>query len=55
MGNIAKTASECFEWVDDIPEFDGSFIKSYSEESYEGYFIEGDVQYPEKLHNCHMI
>ena len=26
------------------------FIKNYNEESYGGYFIEADVQYPEKLY-----
>ena len=28
-------------------------MKSYKEESYEGYFFEVDVQYPEKLHEVH--
>ena len=31
-------------------QFNEYFIKNYSEESYEGYFLEVDVQYPEKLH-----
>ena len=26
------------------------FIKNYNEESGEGYFLEVDIQYPEKLH-----
>ena len=34
-------------WVEDISE---DFIKSYSDESDEGYFFEVDVQYPENLH-----
>ena len=29
------------------------FIKNYNEESDEGYFIEVDVKYPEKLHELH--
>ena len=29
------------------------FIKYYNEESDEGYFLEVDVQYPEKLHELH--
>ena len=29
------------------------FIKNYNEESDEGYFLEVDVQYPEKLHEIH--
>ena len=28
-----------FKWVEDISEFDESFIKSYNEESNEGYFL----------------
>ena len=39
-----------FKWVEDISEFDEGFIKSYSEESDGGYFLEVDIQYPEKLH-----
>ena len=36
--------------VKDICEFDKSLIKSYNEESDEGYFLEVDVQYSEILH-----
>ena len=42
-----------FKWVEDISEFDESFIKSYIKESDEGYFLEVDIQYPEILHNLH--
>ena len=42
-----------FELIEDISEFDESFIKNYNEESDEGYFLEGDVQYPESLHSLH--
>ena len=42
-----------FKWVEDISEFDESFMISNNEESDEGYFLEGDVQYPEHLHNLH--
>ena len=28
-------------------------MKSYNEESDKGYFVEDDVQYPEKLHELH--
>ena len=28
-------------------------MKSHNEESDEGYFLEVDVQYPEKLHELH--
>ena len=40
-----------FKWVEDISEFDGIFIKSYNEESDEGYFLEVNVQYPQNVHN----
>ena len=39
-----------FEWVEDISEFNENFIKIYNEERDEEYFLEVDVQYPEKLH-----
>ena len=42
-----------FGWVENISQFDDSFIKSYKEESEEGYFLEVDLQYPEKLHKLH--
>ena len=32
-----------FEWVDETSQFNESFIKSYNEESEEGYFLEVDV------------
>ena len=31
--------------------FNEDFIESYREESNEGYFLESDVQYPEKLYD----
>ena len=42
-----------FKCVEDISEFDESFIKSYNEESDEGYFLEVDIEDPENLHNFH--
>ena len=53
MGNVAEVFSKCFGWVENISQFDESFIKSYKEESEEGYFLEVDLQYPEKLHKLH--
>ena len=38
-----KFTADGFNWVEDISEFDESFIKSYNEESGEGYFLEVDV------------
>ena len=42
-----------FEWIEDISHFNEDFIKNYIEESNEGYFLEVDVQFPEKLHELH--
>ena len=42
-----------FEWIEDTPQFE-DFIKNYSKESDERYFLEVDVQYPEKLHELHI-
>ena len=42
-----------FEQIDDTSQFNEDFIKSYNEESNEGYFIKVGVQYPEKLHKFH--
>ena len=48
-----KMSVNCFEWVQDISEFDESFIKSYNEENEKEYFFEVHVQYSEKLHDLH--
>ena len=40
-----------FEWI--TFRFNEDFIKNSNEESNEGYFLEVDVQYPEKLHDLH--
>ena len=42
-----------FEWIKDNFQFHEHFIKTYNQESDEGYFLEVDVQYPEKLHEFH--
>ena len=42
-----------FEWIKDTSQFNQDFIKNYNEESGEGYFLEVDAQYPEKLHELH--
>ena len=42
-----------FEWIKDTSQFNEDFIKNYNEESDEGYFLEDDVQYLEKLHELH--
>ena len=42
-----------FEWIKDTFQFNEDFTKNYNEESDEGYFLEVDVQYLEKLHELH--
>ena len=42
-----------FDWIKDSSQFKEDFIKNYNEESDEGYFVEVDVQYLEKLHEYH--
>ena len=54
MGNAAKTSSRQY-WVDQryFSQFNEDFIKKYNKVSNEGYFLEVDVQYFEKLHDLH--
>ena len=42
-----------FKWVENASQFDKYFMKSYNENSDEEYFLEVDVQYPEKLLEIH--
>ena len=42
-----------FEWIEDTSRFNKDFIKNFNEESYEGYFLELDVQYFKNLHELH--
>ena len=39
-----------FEWIEETSKFNRDFMKNYNEESDAEYFLEVDVQYPEKLH-----
>ena len=39
--------------VEETCQFNEDFIKSYNDDSDEGYFLKVDVQYPENLHNFH--
>ena len=41
------------EWMKDTSQFNEDFIKISNEEGYEGYFLEVDIQYLEKLHDLH--
>ena len=47
---LQKLQVNNFDWIEDTSQFNEDFIKKYNEGSNEGYFLEVDVQYPEKLH-----
>ena len=42
-----------FKWVENVSQFKKYFIENYNEDGDEGYFLEFDVKYPEKLHDFH--
>ena len=44
-----------FEWIKDTSQLNENFIKSYNEESNEGYCLKVDVQQFEKIHETIMI
>ena len=44
-----------FRWFKNTSQFSHDFIKNYNGESDEGYFLEVDVQYLEKLINLHNV
>ena len=45
-----KLPANNFEWIKDTSQFNEDFIKHYNQESDVGYFLQLDIQYPEKLH-----
>ena len=53
MGNVSKAPVDSFEWIKDTSHLNEGFMKSYNEETDEGYFREVDVEYLEKLHELH--
>ena len=48
-----KLPGNKFEQIKDSSQLNEDFIKNYNEESDEGYFLEVDAQYPEKLHELY--
>ena len=42
-----------FEWVNNLSQFNESFIRNYDENSNKGYFLEVYFEYPEKVFNLH--
>ena len=53
LAMLQKLPVNDFKWVKNIFGFNEDFIKSYNDDSVEGYFLEVDVQYPENLLNLH--
>ena len=53
MAMSQKLLLNNIKWVDDISKFNEDFIKSYNDESDEGYFLEVDFWYPASLHNLY--
>ena len=45
-----KLTVEGFEWYENATMFNEDFMKSYNEDSNMRYFLEVDVQHPERLH-----
>ena len=52
--NLQKLLVTKFDWIEDTSQFNGDSIKNYSKESDKGYFLEDDVQFPEKLYEYHV-
>ena len=50
---LQKLSVNNFEWIKDTSQLNGDIIKIYNEESDEGWFLEVDVQYLEKLDDLH--
>ena len=50
---LQKLPVNNFEWIESTFQFNEGFIKNYNKECDEGYFLEVDVQYLEKLHELH--
>ena len=50
---LQKLSVNNFKCIKDTSQFNENFMKDYNEESNEGYFLEVDVQYVEKLCGLH--
>ena len=50
---LQKLPVNNFEWIKDTSQFNEDFIKNYNEESDEGYFLEVESQYLEKVIEIH--
>ena len=50
---LQKLLLNNFKCVEETSQFNDNFITNYNEESDEGYFLEVDVQYTEKIYELH--
>ena len=48
-----KLSINNFEWIEETSQLNEDFIKNCNEENDEGYFVEVDVQFPEKTFELH--
>ena len=48
-----KLPISAFKWVEDLSQFNESFIKNYYENSDIGYFLEVDIDYLKRFFNLH--
>ena len=48
-----KFPTNGFKWVEDLFQFNEGFIKKCDENSYIGYFLEVNIDYPKELFNFH--
>ena len=46
-----KRPTNGFVWVKNVSQFNESFIRNYNENSYIGYYLEVDIEYPKELFN----
>ena len=53
VNNLFGLAMSKILLIEDTSQLNEDFIKSYKEESDEGYYLEVDIQYPEILHDLH--
>ena len=53
LAMLQKLPVGTFQWTENTYQFRKMFIENRNEKSDEGYLLEVDIQYPEKLHDLH--